>query len=48
MVAAQTVVTDNAIAAYIRRIRDKFREIDPEFSYIKTAYGMGYRWVDKE
>jgi two-component system OmpR family response regulator len=46
MVAAQTVVTDNAIAAYIRRIRDKFREIDPEFSYIKTAYGMGYRWVD--
>lgn len=47
MDAARTVVTDNAIAAYIRRIRDKFREIDPEFSYIKTAYGMGYRWVDK-
>ncbi len=46
MDAARTVVTDNAIAAYIRRIRDKFREIDPEFSYIKTAYGMGYRWVD--
>ena len=46
MDAAQTVVTDNAIAAYIRRIRDKLREIDPGFSCIKTEYGMGYRWVD--
>lgn len=48
MAAARTVVTDNAIAAYIRRIRDKFKEIDPGFSCIKTEYGMGYRWVDKE
>lgn len=46
MDAARTVVTDNAIAAYIRRIRDKFKEIDPGFSCIKTEYGMGYRWVD--
>jgi two-component system OmpR family response regulator len=46
MDAAQTVVTDNAIAAYVRRIRDKLREIDPGFSCIKTEYGMGYRWVD--
>ena len=46
MDAARTVVTDNAIAAYIRRIRDKLREIDPGFSCIKTEYGMGYRWVD--
>ena len=48
MATARTVVTDNAIAAYIRRIRDKFKEIDPGFSCIKTEYGMGYRWVDKE
>jgi two-component system OmpR family response regulator len=46
MDAARTVVTDNAIAAYIRRIRDKFKEIDPEFSCIRTEYGMGYRWVN--
>jgi len=46
MAAAQTVVTENAIAAYIRRIRDKFKEIDRDFSSIRTEYGMGYRWVD--
>ncbi len=46
MDAAQTIVTDNAIAAYIRRIRDKFKEIDPDFSCIKTEYGRGYRWVE--
>ena len=46
MAAARTVVTENAIAAYIRRIRDKFKEIDQAFSCIRTEYGMGYRWVD--
>lgn len=46
MAAARTVVTENAIAAYIRRIRDKIKEIDPDFSCIRTEYGMGYRWVD--
>jgi len=46
MGAAQTIVTDNAIAAYIRRIRDKFKEIDAAFSCIKTEYGRGYRWVE--
>ena len=46
MGAAQTIVTDNAIAAYIRRIRDKLKEIDADFSCIKTEYGRGYRWVE--
>lgn len=46
MEAASVVVTNNAIAAHIRRIRDKFREIDPEFDAIKAEYGMGYRWVE--
>lgn len=46
MAAARTVVTENAIAAYIRRIRDKFKEFDRDFSCIRTEYGMGYRWVD--
>jgi len=44
MEAANVVVTNNAITAHIRRIRDKFREVDPEFDAIRTEYGMGYRW----
>lgn len=47
MEAANVVVTNNAIAAHIRRIREKFREIDPEFDSIRAEYGMGYRWMDK-
>ncbi len=45
MEAANVVVTSNAITAHIRRIRDKFREIDPTFDAIRTEYGMGYRWL---
>ena len=44
MDAAQVVVTNNAIAAHVRRIREKFRESDPEFDAICAEYGMGYRW----
>lgn len=45
MEAANVVVTNNAITAHIRRIRDKFREADPGFDSIRTEYGMGYRWL---
>jgi two-component system OmpR family response regulator len=45
MQAANTNVTDNAIAANVRRIREKFKEADPAFDCIQTEYGMGYRWV---
>ncbi len=45
MEAANVVVTNNAITAHIRRIRDKFREVDPAFDSIRTEYGMGYRWL---
>ena len=44
MEAASVIVTNNAIAAHIRRIRDKFHDIDPEFDGIRSEYGMGYRW----
>lgn len=47
MDAANVVVTNNAITAHIRRIREKFREIDPEFAGIRTEYGMGYRWLEE-
>ncbi|MFW2367148.1 MAG: response regulator [Desulforhopalus sp.] len=45
MAAANVVVTNNAITAHIRRIRDKFRDVDPDFDSIRTEYGMGYRWL---
>ncbi|EKD34881.1 MAG: hypothetical protein ACD_75C02151G0001, partial [uncultured bacterium] len=35
MEAANVVVTNNAITAHIRRIRDKFREVDPTFDAIR-------------
>lgn len=44
MDAASVVVTNNAISAHIKRIRNKFREIDPDFDHIRSEYGMGYRW----
>jgi len=45
MQAANTHVTDNAIAANVRRVRGKFKEVDPGFDCIQAEYGMGYRWV---
>jgi len=45
MQAARTEVESNTIVATVRRIRGKFKEIDPDFDCIKTEYGMGYRWV---
>lgn len=47
MDAANVVVTNNAIAAHVRRIREKFRETDREFDAIRAEYGMGYRWQEK-
>ncbi len=47
MNAANVVVTNNAIAAHIRRIREKFRELDDDFDAIRAEYGMGYRWMDR-
>ncbi len=47
MQAANVVVTNNAIAAHIRRIREKFRDIDSDFDSIRAEYGMGYRWLEQ-
>ncbi|MDA0791597.1 MAG: proteobacterial dedicated sortase system response regulator [Proteobacteria bacterium] len=41
---SRLVVDDGTITSHIKRIRRKFRAIDPEFSHIDTVYGMGYRW----
>lgn len=45
MDAAHVVLDNNTITTHIKRIRKKFNAIDTEFNAIKTAYGMGYRWV---
>ena len=34
------------VRAFIKRIRQKFRDVDPQFSFIKNYPGFGYRWRD--
>jgi two-component system response regulator ChvI len=39
-------VDDRTIDSHIKRLRKKFRDVDPEFSEIETLYGVGYRYHD--
>jgi two-component system response regulator ChvI len=39
-------VDDRTIDSHIKRIRRKFRSVDPEFDAIETLYGVGYRFDD--
>ena len=39
-----TDIEDRTIDSHVKRIRKKFRRIDPDFSAIETRYGSGYRW----
>lgn len=43
-VTRQSYVEKNTINGYVRRVRKKFREVDPDFSMIQTVFGIGYRW----
>jgi two-component system OmpR family response regulator len=43
-VTRQGLVERNTINGYIRRIRNKFRAIDPSFNHIETVHGTGYKW----
>jgi len=43
-ITKQSYVEKNTINGYIRRIRKKFIEIDPEFDRIDTVFGVGYKW----
>ena len=45
MIAAKIWVEPNTIAAHIKNIRRAFREVDPDFSAIQSARGVGYRWL---
>jgi len=43
-VTRQSYVEKNTINGYIRRIRNKFKQVDPSFNKIQTVFGIGYRW----
>jgi len=34
------------VRAFIKRIRQKFRDVDPEFTQIENYPGFGYRWSE--
>ncbi len=39
-------VDDRTIDSHVKRMRRKFKEIDPQFGHIETLYGVGYRYRD--
>jgi len=40
----QVYVDDRTIDSHVKRMRKKFRQVDPEFDAIETLYGVGYRY----
>ena len=40
----QIYVDDRTIDSHIKRLRKKFRAVDPDFDSIETLYGVGYRY----
>jgi two-component system response regulator ChvI len=40
----QVYVDDRTIDSHVKRMRRKFRQVDPEFDAIETLYGVGYRY----
>jgi two-component system response regulator ChvI len=42
----ETYVDDRTVDSHIKRIRKKFRGVDPDFSAIETLYGVGYRFKE--
>ncbi len=39
-------VDDRTIDSHIKRMRKKFRVVDPDFGQIETLYGVGYRYKE--
>lgn len=39
-------VDDRTVDSHIKRMRRKFRSVDPEFGSIETLYGAGYSFTD--
>jgi two-component system response regulator ChvI len=40
-------VDDRTVDSRIKRLRNKFKSVDSEFSQIETIYGIGYRYRDQ-
>ncbi len=40
-------VDDRTIDSHIKRLRKKFRVVDPEFEAIETLYGVGYKFDEE-
>lgn len=40
-------VDDRTIDSHIKRVRKKFRDIDPDFAQIETLYGVGYKYKEE-
>ena len=40
----QVYVDDRTIDSHIKRLRKKFKAVDPDFGAIETLYGVGYRY----
>jgi two-component system response regulator ChvI len=40
-------VDDRTIDSHIKRVRRKFRSVDPQFDGIETLYGVGYRFGEE-
>ena len=41
-------VDDRTIDSHIKRLRKKFKSVDPGFSNIETLYGVGYRYSETD
>ncbi len=41
-------IDDRTIDSHIKRVRQKFKRIDPEFNQIETIYGIGYKYKEEE
>ncbi len=46
MEAADIYVDAATITSQIKRIRQKFNQLDPGFNAIEAVYGIGYRWIN--
>jgi two-component system response regulator ChvI len=40
----QVYVDDRTIDSHVKRLRKKFKAVDPQFDMIETLYGLGYRF----
>ncbi len=39
-------VDDRTVDSHIKRLRKKFKKVDPEFNQIETLYGVGYKYKE--